>query len=175
MAYSTHGKTEPGDREELAGLLRAYDTALLTTLDGHGRFHTRPMAVQEEERGEVLWFATRVDTEKVQDLEANPRCGVAFYGGLHRSVYISMSGSAEVVRDREVIRSKWSARWKPWFPDGPDEPDLALIRFAAEHVEYVHPRGGTVKVLASLVKGLVTHRRPDPSPKYTVDLPAAAP
>ena len=58
------------------------------------------------------------------------------------ATYLSVSGTVEIVRDRKVIHDLWEADWKPWFPKGPDEGDIALLRFVPEHAEYVHPAGG---------------------------------
>jgi general stress protein 26 len=171
MAYSTHGRCEPGDREELKQLLKQYDTAILTTRDEKGRLRSRPMAVQKAEgAGDELWFATWVDTEKVHDLEVHPECGLAFHRSDRAPSYVSMSGRGELVRDRELIRRMWSPSWKPWFPKGPDEPGIALIRVIPEYAEYVHPKGGRLKVLAEMVRGVVTERRPEPAPKRELEL-----
>jgi general stress protein 26 len=161
----------PGDREEFEALLKSYDTALLTTRGTDGHFHTRPMAVQKKHQpGDALWFATWVDSQKVRDIEKDPHCSLAFYGREHSSTYLSVSGTMEVVRDRGVIHRLWEPEWKPWFPEGPDEADIALLRFTPEHAEYVHPRGGRLKVLFSTVKALMTHERPEPAPKKELEL-----
>ncbi|MCI0569340.1 MAG: pyridoxamine 5'-phosphate oxidase family protein [Myxococcaceae bacterium] len=171
MAYTTHGRGEPGDRRELEELLSGYSTAMLTTRDEEGRLHSRPMALQQEHGpGDELWFATRVDTSKVHELEVDGRCGLSFHAGARDSSYISMSGRGELVRDRELIHRMWSSSWRPWFPQGPDAPDLALIRFIPEHVEYVHPKGGRLKVLAERVRGMVSEKQPEPAPKRELEL-----
>jgi general stress protein 26 len=162
---------EPGNREELETLLKGYDTALLITRGVDGHFHSRPMALQKKDRaGETLWFATWVDTQKVDDLEHDGHCALSFHSSENNATYVSMSGRAELVRDRETIRRMWEPSWKPWFPEGPEEKDIALICFTPEHAEYVHPKGGRLKVAFSMVKGLVTHARPEPAPKKELDL-----
>lgn len=169
QAHAEHGV--PGSREELEELLQGYDTALLMTRGTDGHFHSRPMALQKKRKpGEELWFATWVDSKKVDDLEHDNHCALALYSGARSSTYVSLSGHAELVRDRETIRSLWEASWKPWFPEGPEEGDIALIRFIPEHAEYVHPKGGRLKVAFSAVKGLVTKTRPEPAPKKELDL-----
>ena len=161
----------PGDRAEFEALLKGYDVALLTTRGVDGHFHTRPMALSKKRRsGEEIYFATWVDTQKVQDLEADPHCSLAFHSTENSSTYLSVSGVVEIVRDRKVIHDLWEANWKPWFPKGPDEGDIALLRFVPEHAEYVHPQGGKLKVLFSTAKALVTKQRPEAGPKKELDL-----
>lgn len=156
--------------QELQQLLQQFDTGLLTTRGGDGHFHTRPMALQARSVDEGLWFATQDGTAKVADLATDPHCGVAFYKGGHDATYVSVSGVAELVRDRATIHRMWSASWKPWFPDGPDQRDLVLIRVRPEHAEFVHPHTGRLQVLFTMAKRLVTHSREEPAPKVEIDL-----
>jgi general stress protein 26 len=165
-----HGIT-PGDRREFESLLKDYDVALLTTRGTDGHFHTRPMALSKKRKsGSEIWFATWVDTQKVQDLETDPHCSLAFHSTENSATYLSVSGTVEIVRDRKAIHDLWEADWKPWFPKGPDEGDIALLRFIPEHAEYVHPAGGKLKVLFSTAKALVTKQRPEPAQKKELDL-----
>jgi general stress protein 26 len=41
-----------------------------------------------------------------------------------------------VIRDRALIRSMWTAAAKPWFPEGPEAEDLALLEVRPTHAEY---------------------------------------
>ena len=66
-----------------------------------------------------------------------------------------MSGRAQVVNDRVRARDLWSPILKAWF-DGPDDPDLRLIRIDVEHAEYWNTPGGKIASLFSLVKGAIT-------------------
>ncbi|MBZ4419732.1 pyridoxamine 5'-phosphate oxidase family protein [Myxococcus sp. RHSTA-1-4] len=177
MQQTPENMTQPaqgvalGDRQEFESLLKGYDVALLTTRGADGHFHTRPMALSKKRRtGSEIWFATWADTQKVQDLETDPHCSLAFHASENSSTYLSVSGVVEIVRDRRVIHDLWEANWKPWFPKGPDEGDIALLRFIPEHAEYVHPAGGKLKVLFSTAKALVTKQRPDAGQKKELDL-----
>ncbi|MBI5547010.1 MAG: pyridoxamine 5'-phosphate oxidase family protein [Deltaproteobacteria bacterium] len=156
--------------EELQQLLQQFDTALLTTRGGDGHFHTRPMALQARSVEDGLWFATSERTAKVADLENDAHCGVALYQGGHTPTYVSVSGTGELVHDRETIRRMWSPSWKAWFPDGPEQSDLVLIRLHPEHAEFVHPRTGKLQVLFTMARRLVTHGRQEPAPKVELDL-----
>ncbi|HSP78346.1 MAG TPA: pyridoxamine 5'-phosphate oxidase family protein [Myxococcaceae bacterium] len=167
----THRGGVPGSREELEKLLQDYDTAVLVTRGTDGHFHARPMALQKKRQAtDELWFATWADTQKVDDLEHDDHCALAFHSSDRSPTYVSVSGRAELVRDKETIRRLWEPSWRPWFPKGPDEEDIALIRFTPEHAEYVHPETGRLKVAFSTVKGLVTQKRPEPAPKKELDL-----
>ncbi|WP_373049503.1 pyridoxamine 5'-phosphate oxidase family protein [Vulgatibacter sp.] len=160
-----------GDRRELAELLHDYETALFTTRDRNGRFHTRPMAVQRRPFEDYLWFATWRDSAKVDELESDPHCGVAFHAGGRSATYVSISGRAEVVQDRQKIHELWEPSWKGWFPDGPDSKDLVLIKVEPEHAEYVHPKTGRLGVLfAAVTRAVSDNERPPVAEKRELDL-----
>ena len=153
--------------EELRELLSRMNIGLLTTLDVEGRFHTRPMQLQRSDGDGALWFATSLDSGKIDDLRRDARCGVAF---LESSTYVSLSGRAEIVRDPQLAREMWDATWRAWFPEGPDEPDLVLLKFVPEHAEWVRPEGGKVKAVFTMLKNAVTRTREEPAPKKQIDL-----
>lgn len=167
-----HMQHEEGSEEEFEELAFQYDVALMTTIGPDGHLRSRPMAMQRDQSdGHEFFFAAWADSEKVHDLEHDPRCALAFHDG-HDSVYLSVSGHAELIRDKAQIREKWDESWKPWFPEGPEGHDVALIRFVPEHAEYVNPRGGKLKVAVEILKALMTHEKAQPGPKYEVDLGA---
>jgi general stress protein 26 len=128
--------------QELQELVKDFHTALLTTRGEDGHFHTRPMELQRRSLDEGFWFATSENTAKVADIENDEHCGLALFSGERGATYVSISGNAHLVREREIIHRMWDPSWRPWFPDGPDQADLVLIRFDPEHAEYVHPKTG---------------------------------
>lgn len=161
-------ETIPGDRRELKKLLKEYDTALLITRSADGHFHSRPMAMQEAGVDEI-WFATSDESGKVHDLEHDAACCVSLLSSEHASSYVSLSGKGEIVRDRAKVRALWNFGMKVWFPDGPDDSDIALIRFVPELAEYVVPAGGKIAVVATMVGNLLGQPS-EPAPKKELEL-----
>ena len=135
---------------DYAGLLARYRTALLTTRGADGHFHSRPMAMRQQVRGEEIWFATSIGSKKVQDLESDPHCALAFFDPSGAGDAVSLSGTGEVIRDRKLVHELWDASWRRWFPGGPDQKDLALVRVLPEHVERHDGATGKVEVLWSV-------------------------
>ena len=153
--------------EELRKLLDGMEICILTTLGSDGHFRCRPMQMQRHDEDGVLWFATSMDSQKIADLKANPRCGVAFLEG---HTYVSLSGRAELVQDRGLVRKLWDVSWRAWFPDGPEQEDLVLLKVTPEHVEWVAPEGGVMRWLATGVKNALTRTTEEPAPKKELDL-----
>jgi len=132
---------------DYAALLSAFRTAILTTRgadDGHLR--ARPMAMRQQVRGEEIWFATSWDSNKRRDLEADPQCALVFHDAADGTT-VSVSGTGEVIRDRKLAYELWDPSWARWFPEGPEQRDLALLRVMPEHVERHDGASGRVDVL----------------------------
>jgi general stress protein 26 len=115
--------------------------------------------------GSEIWLATAIESQKVHDIEHESHCGLSFHGSERDSTYLSLSGTAEIVRDREKIRLLWEPSLHAWFPQDTGVEDIALIRFVPEHAEYVHPETGRLQVLFTKVRNLVTGTRTEPAPK----------
>lgn len=147
-------KTREESIETVADIIRDITVAMLVTLDAGGNPRSRPMGTQETPFDGTLWFFTSRDSEKVDDITRDPRVNVA-YASTGSESYLSVSGRAQVVNDRVLARDLWSPILKAWF-DGPDDPDLRLIRIDVEHAEYWNTPGGKIASLFSLVKGAIT-------------------
>lgn len=120
---------------KLAELIRGVDIAMLTTRKADGNLVSRPLGTQEVEFDGDLWFATGADSEKVAEILADPRVNVAYASKGHNT-YVSVAGTADIVRDRAKIEELWSPAMKIFFPEGKDDPNLVLIRVRAESAEY---------------------------------------
>jgi general stress protein 26 len=135
------------DPRAYAALLARYRTAVLTTRgaeDGH--LHARPMSMRQQVRGEEIWFATSCEAQKCRDLEKDPQCALVFHDAADGTT-VCVSGTGEVLRDRKLLHELWDPSWKRWFPEGPDQRDLALLRVIPEHVERHDGRTGAAEVL----------------------------
>ena len=133
------------DPRDLATLLGAYRIALLITRGADGQLRCRPMAMRQKVRDEEIWFATSAASKKCKDVEADPRCALALFDAQDGTT-LSISGRGEVLRDRNLALALWDPSWTRWFPGGPGQRGLALLRVIPEHVER-HGPTGDVEVL----------------------------
>ncbi|HEY6004031.1 MAG TPA: pyridoxamine 5'-phosphate oxidase family protein [Anaeromyxobacter sp.] len=141
----------PDDRD-YATLLADYRTALLTTRGDDGHLHCRPMAMRQRVRGEEIWFATALRSNKCKDLAQDPRCALAFFDA-EDGTTVSISGTGEVITDRKLALALWDPSWSRWFPGGPAERGLALVRVIPERVERHDGRTGKLDVLYAARRG----------------------
>lgn len=127
--------------------------AMLTTIEEDGTLASRPMAALEIDAQGAVWFFTDLRSPKVMHLRV---ASLSFADTAH-ATYVSLSGRGEVDTDRGRIQRLWTTFAKPWFPDGPDSPNLALLKFVPDAVDYWDgPKSQMVRafgVLASVVAG----------------------
>ncbi len=140
--------------EKLKGLIEDIDFGMLTTMDG-GKLRSRPMSTQEVQADGDLWFFTSDKTHKVDEIEADNRVNVA-YSKPDDNVYVSVSGTAAIVKDRAKIEELWSPVLKAWFPEGLDDPSLCLLKVSVEEAEYWDSPNSKLVQIAGFVKALVT-------------------
>ncbi|WP_228724139.1 pyridoxamine 5'-phosphate oxidase family protein [Spirosoma sp. KUDC1026] len=129
--------------------------AMLTTLELDGDFHTRPMATHDMDADGSMWFFTYDNSHKVEEIEKDPRVSVAF-SDPGSELYVSTTGTAEIVKDKAKINELWSDFLKTWFPQGKDDPNIALLKVTIHGGEYWDRPGGKMVKLFEMAKGAIT-------------------
>ncbi len=140
--------------EKLGILIKEIDFCMLTTMD-EGFLRSRPMSTQKFEFDGDLWFFTSDQTHKIEEIERDNRVNVS-YADPAESRYVSVSGVAEIVKDKAKIEELWNPILKAWFPKGLDDPALCLLKVAVEKAEYWESPSGTLVQVAGFVKAIVT-------------------
>jgi general stress protein 26 len=147
-----------GRRDELRDLLLQFRTALLVTHDEVGRPRARPLAIAKVEDDGTVWFATAAHSPKVAELRQDSACAVICHRDRDEA-WISISGTATLVRDREKINGLWDSWMRAWF-EGPDDPALLLLKVSPSHAEYYEAKKPMVRRAFEMLKGMVTHSAP---------------
>lgn len=149
------------DLQKLRELVKDIDFCMLTTVDETGDFHSRPMSSNGDidDNGDI-WFFTSASSHKVNEIEKLPKVNVSF-ADPDKQHYISISGNAQLVRDRNKIEELWRPEFKMWFPKGKDDPDIALLRVGLKKAEYWDSPSSTVGFMLSFVSSLVTGKEAD--------------
>jgi general stress protein 26 len=121
------------DAVHLYDLLKGFDTAVLVTRAPDGHLHARPMRVADLHADADAYFVTSADSPKVAEIYADADVLLTFQSATQ---YAAVYGRVNVVRDRDLVERLWSDAWKAWFPRGKSDPNIALLRFDAEHGEF---------------------------------------
>ena len=155
----THSRAE--SLQKLRELVKEIDFCMLTTIDENGDPHSRPMS----SNGDIdpdgdLWFFTSLSSHKVTEIENLPKVNLSFADPENQR-YISITGVAELVRDRQKIEELWRPEFKIWFPKGKDDPEVALLRVSLQKGEYWDNPSSTIGFALSFISSLVTGKQPD--------------
>jgi general stress protein 26 len=143
---------------KLREIVKAVDICMLTTVDERGDLHSRPMSNNRDvEFDGDLWFFTYGESLKVGEVNRESKVNASF-ADVDNQLYASLTGRAEVVRDRAKIEELWKPELRAWFPEGADTPDIALLKVTVERAEYWDSSQSVVAHAAGLVSSLLTGR-----------------
>lgn len=131
---------------KLGDLIEDMSVAMLTTFDeDEGVLISRPMSPQEMCEQGGIWFLTDPNSNKVKNMQV---MNLGFSNETE-STYVSISGHGEIISDREHIERLWTVFAKPWFPNGSDSHNLALLKFVPHSAEFWDaPNSKMVRMLA---------------------------
>jgi general stress protein 26 len=150
---------DPSDFAGLAQLIRDIRVALLTTVDRDGHFHTRPVQTLQVDDDQSLWFFTDWSSPKVDELRHDVRVSLG-YADPAKNVYIAIGGSGTLFRDVQRATQLWSIEQRAYYPQGPTDERLAVLRVVIERAEYwIAP--GRISYLFAAAKAAVTGKPVD--------------
>jgi general stress protein 26 len=125
--------TDPVAR--LNELIQGIELAILTTVRTDSSLHSCPMAAQPVDANGAFWFLTGDNTEKVEAVRTAPRVSL-FFTEPAANRFISVSGFCELIRDRNMAKELWHSDYKSWFPGGPEDSTLVLMKIVVEEADY---------------------------------------
>jgi general stress protein 26 len=152
--------------EELYSLVEGIDIAMMTCRSADGTLVSRPMSTQEKRPRVDFWFVTSTETHKFDEIQAQPEVNLAYYNIKSRE-WVSVSGTARIVTDRDLILTLYKPDWQVWFGDeggnrngGPMDPRLALIEVEAHEATYLKSNQPRAVQLFKVAKALITGNTP---------------
>ena len=124
--------TTPETLNVLRDILKKADVAMLVTISEDHHIVSRPMKLQDVEFDGDLWFLTRSDTDKYDEIKSNDNVNVV----IADKSYASISGKAEIVDDINKKKEFWNKAYETIFKIDYSDPRLVLIKVTAETAEY---------------------------------------
>ena len=149
-------------RERLWSLIKHIRFGMFTARHAsNSHLHSWPMTTLNSSLDEdsSLWFFMSRSNEAVADILKDPVVNVAYVDPGSNS-YVSVSGNAAVVEDSAKKAQLWSKMADAWFPQGPNDPDLALIQVRIVHANYWDVKESKIVQLFQLAKAAATGQPP---------------
>ena len=126
------------------------------------RVQTRPMSVQTVDDAGYLWFLSASDSRLDSEIYADSFVQLLFQGSAH-SDFMTLSGRADISRDKVKIKELWKPILKTWFTEGEDDPRITVIRVAPTDGYYWDTKHNRAIVFAKMVVGAITGKTLDDS------------
>ena len=136
---------------------------MFATVDEHGHLVSCPMTNQRTDHDGSLWFFTSDHSGMSRHIATQPQVNVSFVDD-SESLYVSVSGHAEHVVHRDKMREMWNPLVAAWFPEGLDDPHLALVKVTIEAAEYWDAELGKMQQLLKMARAAITGQPPKIGP-----------
>jgi general stress protein 26 len=132
----------------------------MVTTHAAGTMRSRPMhAIPDRDDGSI-YFITDTRGAKDDEIAAAPDLCLAF-ADIGDNTYLSITGRAETIRDPAKAEELWSTEAQAWWPRGPRDPAVRVLRVVPEQAEYWDTRGNSITVALKLMAARVTGTQPD--------------
>ncbi len=146
------------DRQKVWELIRDVKIALLVTSADEG-LRGQPMAAMNKDFDGELWFASRRDAPKLDEIKDDSHVLLAYSEPKDQN-YVSVSGTARVLQDTAKVKELWSEPMRVWFPEGPEDPGRALICVSVKSAEYWDAPSSAWVYATGYIKARVTGKAP---------------
>ena len=128
--------------------------------------HADCLCWKQEGGGVDLLFHTNTESGKTNDLESDAAINIAFVNPTGE--WASVSGTADIITDRDVVRKYYSPALKAWLGDlgdgkhdgGPEDPRIGVIKVKAKTATYAIASSTFLTRGLEIAKGIVTGESP---------------
>jgi general stress protein 26 len=162
MAKDDANEVKPADsndKHELWGRLESLRTVMLTTRDAEGRMGARPVTVLKIEDGR-MWFFVPITGGIADDVKRDADVLISVMDK-DDDLFVSMNGEAEVKRDPAKAKELWSTMAGAWFPGGPDDPNLGVMRIDVHRGDYWDVMASKLVQFYEMAKASLTKKTPE--------------
>jgi general stress protein 26 len=166
---TTTASADPKSFAKLQELVDDIDIAMVTTVTVEGSLRSRPMVTREFEDNGILWFFASEDSGLAEDLGEEQAVNVSYAEPKHHR-YVSITGNASLVHDREKAKQLWAPMLKAYFPHGLDDPKLVLLEVRIETSEYWDASSSKMVRLFESAKGVAKGERAEMGENVKVDV-----
>jgi len=81
------------------------------------------------------------------------------YAKNSNSHFLTITGKAEIVKNKSKIEELWNPMVKAWFPGGKDDPDLSLIKIVPQDAYYWDTPHGKMVTLLKIAASAITGKK----------------
>ena len=142
-------------RAKVTELVKGIHICMMTTAAKDGSLDARPMALQNTPFDGTFYFLTRSTSEKVHEVEQDIHVTLTFAEPANGK-YVTLKGRGSVSGNRAKIHELWNSMYKAWFPDGEDDPEIAVMRVDVNDGDYWEASSSRVVRMAKIALAAAT-------------------
>lgn len=143
------------DQKRVWDLIDSIQFAMLVTHDGQGdELRARPMHAHGRREEDAIYFLTDRRHDKDDEIQINDNVCLAF-ADTSGQRYLSITGTATVLDDRDRVHALWEAGNKAFWDDE-DDPNIRVLRVRPSTAEFWDSPGKivtSVKMAAAALTG----------------------
>ncbi|MBK7885272.1 MAG: pyridoxamine 5'-phosphate oxidase family protein [Chitinophagaceae bacterium] len=117
---------------------------------------SRPMSTSQVEDDGTIWFFSNKESLKNMQLKEDNQIYL-MYADTAKQHYLSLTGIANILIDKNKIDELWNPIIKAWFEEGKDDPDITLIKVQPENAHYWDTKNGklisNIKIAVAALTG----------------------
>jgi general stress protein 26 len=135
----------------LAERLEGSRTTMMTMQDAQGQLSSQPMTVIEMDANGCLWMLVSQSghTARMAPSGAGMDTVNLSFSDESRSTFTSVTAHATLSHDSQRKEDLWSVMARPWFPQGVEDPDLAVLKLEPIKAEiWDGPDSSVLRMLA---------------------------
>jgi general stress protein 26 len=124
-----------------------------------GGLRARPVEARPDRDAGVIFFVTDIHSAKEDEIEAAPDIGLVFIDSKDKA-YLSITGRACVLRDLDKTKASWRKTDEVWWPGGPSDPNVCLLRIEPLTAELWDGPASAVVTAFEFAKARLTGEEP---------------
>jgi general stress protein 26 len=162
--------SEQDNLDRVWNIIAKVGVCMLTTQFAGG-LRARPVEARSDRDAGLIFFVTDIHSTKEDEIAAAPDVGLVFIDPNDKA-YLSITGRARVMRDAAKTKAIWKMTDDAWWPGGPSQPDVCLLRIKPRTAELWDGPASTAVTVFEFVKAKLTGTAPNlgENRKVTVEM-----
>jgi general stress protein 26 len=140
-------------------IIEKVGVCMLTTQFAGG-LRARPIETRPDRDADLIFFVTDVRSAKEDEIEAAPDVGLVILDPKDKA-YLSITGRARVMRDAAKMKAVWRKTDELWWPGGPTDPNVCLMRIEPQTAELWDGPASAAVAAFEFAKARLTGEKPN--------------
>ena len=121
--------------EKIQDVIKDVKFAMMSTVNSKGDLHAWPMTTNKADiNAREIWFIGAKESDVVKDIQDNANIGLT-YATQDDKNYVSITGDAELLDDKDKLDELWSPAYNAFFAQGKEDPSVQLIKVVPKGAE----------------------------------------